>query len=92
MNNYLILNNCSKVDIMPKKGHSQKTINKILKILENVGNQGIWIRELSRQSKVPVSTVHYYLTNVINEHIVIENMAFGNIETSHYKIVRLKNI
>lgn len=75
---------------MPKKGPSKNTINKILDVLKNVGKQGIWIRELSRQTKIPVSTVYYYLTNVISDRIVIENMIFGKIETSHYKIVKLK--
>lgn len=75
---------------MPKKGHSKDTIDKIIDVLERMGKQGIWIRELSRQTKIPVSTVYYYLINVIGDRVVIENMVFGDIETSHYKIVRLK--
>lgn len=74
---------------MPKKGHSQDIENKILKVLDEAGRQGIWIRELSRQASIPVSTVHYYLNNVMNEKVFIENMLFGKIETSHYKIVKL---
>lgn len=75
---------------MPKKGYSQDIENRILKVLGEVRSQGIWIRELARQTGIPASTVHYYLNNVMNNKIVIENMLFGKIKTSHYKIVKLR--
>ncbi|MBL7206184.1 MAG: winged helix-turn-helix transcriptional regulator [Candidatus Aenigmarchaeota archaeon] len=54
-------------------------------------DSGIWIRELARQTNIPVATVYYYLNKFISDRIVIENAKFGGIEHSQMKIVRLKN-
>lgn len=75
---------------MPKIGPSEKTVNKILKVLKKVGKNGIWIHELARQTKIPVSTIHWYLRKIIKDKIIIKPMSFGGIETRHIMIVKLK--
>lgn len=75
---------------MPKIGPDKRKINKILKSLKGVGKEGIWIHELARQTKIPVSTVHWYLTKIINDKVIVKPLSFGGAKTSHIKIVKLR--
>ncbi len=40
----------------------------ILKVLEKINNW-VWIRELSRETKIPLSTLHYYLEKYLNQFL-----------------------
>lgn len=64
-------------------------LNKIIKIVEKSGEGGIWIRELSRQSKIPVATVHYYIKKHLQNKVKIESARIGGIEHKQMKIVRM---
>ena len=75
---------------MPKRGADTEKVGKINRILENVGNKGIWIRELARQSKLPVSTVHFYINNFLEGVVKIEDAKIGEYKHSQMKIVKLK--
>lgn len=77
---------------MPLKGFDKKKVKKIRKILEETGKDGIWIRELARQAKIPYSTVYYYLNNFMNNEVTIENMKFGKISSEKFKIVKLREL
>jgi len=49
---------------MVAKNYNFSKIKKITEVLlEN--EDGLWLRKLSRESKIPVSTLHYYLENVL---------------------------
>jgi predicted transcriptional regulator len=65
-------------------------IEKIIKILEKVGKRGIWIRELSRQTKMPVSTIHYYLNKYLEDRIEIQNVKIGEFSHKQMKLIKLK--
>lgn len=45
-----------------------KKVFTIVKTLENI-NTWTWIRGLSRKSKIPLSTLHFYLENHLNSFI-----------------------
>jgi len=75
---------------MPKIGPDQEKINKILKVLSESGEGGIWIRELSRQTKIPFTTVYLYLHKYLGNKIDIKDMEFGVVKSGKFKIVRLK--
>jgi hypothetical protein len=74
---------------MPKNPSIEK-MNKIIKVLKKVRKKGIWIRELSRQTKIPVSTVHYYLNKYLEDKIEIKNVKIGEFSHKQMKLVRLK--
>jgi predicted transcriptional regulator len=65
-------------------------MEKIIKILEKVGKRGIWIRELSRQTKMPVSTIHYYLNKYLEDRIEIQNVKIGEFSHKQMKLIKLK--
>lgn len=75
---------------MPKRGPDQEKINKILNILEKAGKEGVWIRELARQSKLPFSTVYYYINNYLQDEVLVTDMKLGLAKSSKFKIVRLR--
>jgi response regulator of citrate/malate metabolism len=75
---------------MPLKGYDKIKEEKIRKVLERAKNDGIWIRELARQAKIPYSTVHHYLNNSMKNDVVIENVKFGAICSEKFKLVKLK--
>lgn len=75
---------------MPRIGPSEDRLNKIMKVLESVGNKGIWIRELARQTGLPVSTVHHYLKHHMVGRVEIKNVEIGRFAAKQMKIVRLK--
>lgn len=74
---------------MPK-GPDNKKIMALMKILENEGKDGIWIRELARQTNMPVATVYYYLCNFMQNEVEIKPAIFGGIEHKQMKIVKLR--
>jgi len=73
---------------MPK-GPDDKKIKKIVKVLKN-RKEGIWIRELARQTNMPVATVYYYLCNFMQNEVEIRSAVFGGIEHKQMKIVKLR--
>ncbi len=84
--------NINHVSNMPLKGSDKKKERKIRKILEQAGREGIWIRELARQAKVPYSTVRHYLNNFMKDEVVIEDMSFGGSRVKKFKIVKFKGV
>lgn len=46
-------------------------LNKVKTIIRTLRKfpEGIWLRKLSRESSMPVSTVHYYIDNVIDSFV-----------------------
>jgi len=74
---------------MPKGADVEK-LGKLNRILEKVGNRGIWIRELARQTDLPVSTVHFYINNFLENVVKIEDAKIGGFKHSQMKIVKLK--
>ena len=75
---------------MPKKGPDPRKVKKIIDILSQSGKKGIWMRELSRQTNIPFTTVFYYLYNHLQDEISIEDMKFGLARSGKFKVVRLK--
>jgi len=82
--------NINQLIIMPKKGPDQDKIQKILEVLEVSGKRGIWIRELSRQTKIPFTTVYLYLYHYLQDEVSIEDMEFGLGRSNKFKVVKLK--
>ena len=62
----------------------------ILKALEKINNW-VWIRELSRETKIPLSTLHYYLEKHLNQFLEeINTEQFLNYEKEkNYPKLRL---
>ncbi|MCD6226697.1 MAG: hypothetical protein J7J93_02795 [Candidatus Aenigmarchaeota archaeon] len=62
----------------------------ILKALEKINNW-VWIRELSRKTKIPLSTLHYYLEKHLNQFLEeINTEQFLNYEKEkNYPKLRL---
>jgi len=75
---------------MTKNRPSTEKMKKIIGVLKKVGKRGIWIRELSRQTKMPVSTVHYYLNKYFEDRIEIKNVKIGEFSHKQMKLVKLK--
>ncbi len=73
----------------PKEADFQK-IRRIIKVLL-ANPDGIWLRKLSRETKLPLSTVHYYLESKIGNFV--ENVGARD-ENGHFfgiRLIRLKN-
>ena len=66
-----------------------KKINKIIKVLLKYPD-GIWIRRISSESKISVSTIHFYLDNVLND--IVENIGVKNSKGQYFglRIIKLK--
>ena len=75
---------------MPKRGPDAEKINKIMNILAQSGRKGLWMRELSRQTNIPFTTVFYYLYNYLQDKVSIEDMKFGLARSGKFKVVKLK--
>lgn len=74
---------------MTPKDYDFGKIKKIIEaLLENP--DGLWLRKLSRESKVPLSTVHYYLEGVLSN--IVENVGARDEEGKFFgvRVVRLK--
>jgi hypothetical protein len=78
---------------MKKRGRPEfidiNKVNSILEILYQYPD-GVWIRQISRATKLPLSTVHYYLRQYFEPFI--ENIGFKNPEGRYigFRLVRLK--
>jgi len=70
---------------MRKPIPNSKTLFKILATLKQYPD-GIWYRRLSKESKVPLSTVHFYLEKYLERFI--ENIGFKGPD-GHYMGVRI---
>lgn len=46
--------------------------DKIKQIIDTLREypQGIWLRKLSRESNIPLSTLHYYIDNIMKPFVV----------------------
>jgi len=75
---------------MPKKGPDIKKLEKIMNNIKSVGTKGIWIRELARQTNMPVSTIHFYISKFLPNQVEIETAKIGKFNHSQMKIVKLK--
>lgn len=53
------------------KGKNRADLNKVKTIINTLREfpEGVWLRKLSRESSIPPSTVHYYITNVIDSFV-----------------------
>ncbi|RLJ02908.1 MAG: hypothetical protein DRP11_02325 [Candidatus Aenigmatarchaeota archaeon] len=51
---------------------------------------GIWLRRLSRESKIPLSTTHYYIENVLSS--LIDNIGARDSEGNFFgiRLIKLK--
>jgi len=70
---------------MPKKGPDLEKIRKIRKILSKKPN-GLWVREIARQTDLDKSTVSIYLS----KHLKNEIEEIFSVHGSLIKIVRLR--
>ncbi len=75
---------------MPKKGPDAEKLQNITNILKRVGSNGIWIRELARQTNLPIATIHYYLNEFMKNQVKIETAKIGRFDHSQIKIIKLK--
>lgn len=74
---------------MPPKGDEFEKIKRIVKVLL-ANPEGIWLRRLSKEAKLPLSTVHYYLEFKIPN--LVDNIGARN-EKGHFfgiRLIRLK--
>ena len=74
---------------MPK-GPDKRKNDKIIQILKR-NPRGIWIRELARQTNMPVATVSYYLNKFMKNEVEIQKAAVGGITYKQMKIVKLRD-
>lgn len=72
------------------KTYDFKKIKRIIAILLN-NPDGIWLRKLSRDSKLSPSTVHYYLDGILSN--VIDNIGARDEDGKFFgiRLIRLKN-
>jgi len=70
----------------------EKDLSKISRIIRVLLKypEGVWIRRISRESKLPVSTVHFYIDNVLSD--LIENIGARDRKGKFFglRIVKLK--
>lgn len=73
----------------PKNPDFQK-IRRIVRVLL-ANPDGIWLRKLSRESRVPLSTVHYYLDGTMVN--LVENIGARDEEGRFFgvRLIRLRN-
>lgn len=72
-----------------KKPDFQK-IKRIIKVLL-ANPDGLWLRKLSRESKLPLSTIHYYIEGIMAN--MVDNVGARD-ENGHFfgiRLIRLKN-
>ena len=75
---------------MPPKQSDFQKIKKIIRVLL-ANPEGIWLRKLSRETKLPLSTVHYYLEFKIQN--LVENVGARDEEGRFFgiRLIRLKH-
>jgi|GEM_PF-7095706 predicted transcriptional regulator len=64
---------------MPKKGPNKKKLETIMKIIRSTKSNGIWIRELARQTNLPLATVHFYINKFLKDRVKIETVKIGEL-------------
>lgn len=78
---------------MREKKPPKPDLKKIFLIIETLKKfeDWIWLRELARRCKLPVSTVHFYLENYLNPFIEEINTSqfISSIEEGKYPKLRL---
>lgn len=52
--------------------------------------EGIWIRKLSRESKISLSTVHYYIENYLDKFIESSGAKSENGKYFGIRVIKLK--
>ena len=75
---------------MPEKTPDFKKIKRMVRVLL-ANPDGIWLRKLSRESKLPLSTVHYYIEGIMAN--MVDNVGARD-EDGHFfgiRLIRLKN-
>lgn len=70
----------------PDEDKIEKLINTLRKY-----PQGIWLRKLSRESGVSLSTVHYYINNVIDSFIVSKGAKDSDGNYFGIRLIKLKD-
>ena len=74
---------------MGRNEYDLEKVKKIIRVLLR-NPDGIWLRKLSRDSKLPLSTVHYYVENVLKN--IVENIGARDEEGRFFgvRIIKLK--
>lgn len=75
---------------MSRKGPDTRKLEKIMNIVKSAGSKGVWIRELARQTNLPVATVHLYVNKFLSDKIEIKTARIGKFAHSQMKIVKIK--
>ena len=75
---------------MPEKKQDFGKIKKIIEVLLT-NPDGIWLRKLSRESKLPLSTVHYYLEGKMTN--LVENIGVRDEDGRFFgvRVIKLKS-
>ena len=75
---------------MSQKEPDLRKIKRILRVLL-ANPDGIWLRKLSRESRIPLSTVHYYLEGTMSS--MVENIGARDDDGKFFgvRLIRLKN-
>ena len=74
---------------MVKKKYDFGKIKRIVDVLlEN--EDGIWLRKLSKESKIPVSTLHYYLESILSN--IVDNIGARDESGKFFgiRVIKLK--
>jgi hypothetical protein len=71
------------------RGKDTTKINKIINVLLKYP-EGVWIRRISKESKLAVSTVHFYIDSVLSD--LIENIGAKDKKGKYFglRIVKLR--
>ncbi len=70
-----------------KKGFDAKKISSIISILLKNQN-GIWIREIGRQTSLHPTTVTKYIEGVLSS--LVEDVSLGNTDKHLLRVIKLK--
>lgn len=73
---------------MPKAPNKKK-LNEILTSLKQYP-KGIWLRALSRELRMPISSLHYRLHKYFADKIVFEKIEYHGVK-GQYVLIKLKN-
>ena len=67
-----------------------KSIVRIIEVLMSFP-QGIWLRRLSKEAKIPPSTLHYYLSHQLSQ--LTQSTGAKNEEGNYFgiRVIRLKS-
>ena len=64
-------------------------INKIFKVLLK-NPEGLWLRQISKESNLAPATVHFYIENILGD--IVDNIGVKNKEGKYFgvRVIRLK--